>query len=132
MIPKDKKLYNNIKKEIYELNPKHSLFRSASIVRKYKQLGGEFVNPKIEGSIPKWFEAEWISVNDYHYSGKIVPCGSSDTQEKFNEYPLCRPLEIVKKLSANQMKKMIDEKNKLGSKHLITSKILKTDKFNVK
>ena len=32
----------------------------------------------------------------------------------------------------NSVKKMIDTKNKLGSKHLITEDILKTKKFNVK
>jgi hypothetical protein len=132
MIPKDKKLYDSIKKRIYKINPKHSLFRSAYIIKKYKEEGGEFVSPKIEGSIPRWFKAEWVSINDYYHNREIVPCGSSNTKEKFNEYPLCRPLEIVKKLTDSQMKKMIDAKNKLGSKHLITSKVLKTDKFNVK
>jgi len=131
-IPTNKMLYDAVKKDIYEKYPKHSLFRSALIVKKYKELGGEYKEKKKESKLDKWFNEKWISVNDYHYDKKIIPCGSSDTKAKFNQYPLCRPLEIVKKLSHNQMQKLMDEKNKLGKKHLITEKVLKTKKFNVK
>ena len=131
-IPTNKTLYDKVKKDIYEKYPKHSLFRSALIVKKYKELGGEYRDKKQESKIDKWFNQKWVSVNDYYHDNKIVPCGSSDTQKKFQNYPLCRPLEIVKKLSNTQMKKMIDEKNKLGKKHLITEKVLKTKNFNIK
>ena len=83
-------------------------------------------------NIKRWFEQNWISLNDYYHNKSIVPCGSSDTKDKFNEYPLCRPLAIAESLTKEQMKKMIDEKNKLGNKSLITEKLLKTKKFNIK
>ena len=35
-------------------------------------------------------------------------------------------------LNKPQLKKMIDNKNKLKEKYLITEKVLKTDKFNIK
>ncbi len=132
-IPKDIKLYNKIKKEIYRLYPKHSLFRSAMIVKIYKNMGGEYENKKqMSKGINEWFTENWISVNDYYHNNKIVPCGSSNTEEKYNSYPLCRPEKIVKQLTKPQMKKMIDEKNKLKEKHLVTEKILKTKKFNIR
>ena len=131
-IPTNKILYDAVKKDTYEKYPKHSLFRSALIVKKYKELGGTYKEKKQESKIDKWFNQKWISVNDYSHNKAIVPCGSSDTKAKFNQYPLCRPLEIVKKLSDAQIEKMIDEKNKLGKKHLITEKVLKTKKFNIK
>ena len=108
-IPTNKILYDTVKKDIYEKYPKHSLFRSALIVKKYKELGGEYRDKKQESKIDKWFNQKWVSVNDYYHDNKIVPCGSSDTQKKFQNYPLCRPLEIVKKLSDTQMKKMIEK-----------------------
>ena len=35
--PKDIKLYNKIKKEVYSNIPKHSAYRSGILVKKYKQ-----------------------------------------------------------------------------------------------
>ena len=130
--PTNQKLYDEVKKDIYEQYPKHSFFRSALIVKTYKSLGGKYEDKKQISNIDKWFNQKWISINDYYHNKTIVPCGSSDTKTKFNEYPLCRPLKIVEKLSDTQMKKMLTEKNKLNKKHLITEKILKTKKFNVK
>lgn len=83
-------------------------------------------------NINKWFNQKWISLNDYYHDNKIINCGNSDTQKKFNEYPLCRPLEIANKLNKSDIKKMIDEKNILKNKPLITEKILNTKKYNVK
>ena len=131
-IPLDKKLYDKIKKEIYEMYPKHSAYRSMMIVKKYKDAGGKYKDDNSERHTTKWLGQHWSSVNDYYHDDKIVNCGNSNTEEKFGEYPLCRPLNIIKKLSKPQMKVLIDEKNKLNKKHLITSNLLKTDKFNIK
>jgi hypothetical protein len=133
--PVDKELYEKIKKEIYEKNKKHSLFRSASIVKEYKRQGGKFENEGKEENkmnIPKWFKQSWVSVNDYYHDKNFIPCGSSNTQKKFNEYPLCRPKKLLLKLSDEQIKKLIEEKNKIKNKPLITKNILNTDKFNIK
>ena len=35
--PRDQKLYDKIKKEVYKNIPKHSAYRSGIIVQKYKQ-----------------------------------------------------------------------------------------------
>jgi hypothetical protein len=35
-------------------------------------------------------------------------------------------------MSKDEIKKLIEEKNKLGSKHLITNKVLNTKKYNIK
>ena len=44
--PLNMELYNKIKKDIYSKYPKHSLFRSASIVKEYKKQGGLFEDTK--------------------------------------------------------------------------------------
>lgn len=133
--PLNKDLYDKIKEEVYLKNPKHSLFRSSQIVKKYKKQGGEYDdndNNNNHMSINRWFNQKWISLNDYYHNNNIVPCGSSDTKTKYDEYPLCRPLKIVKSLKKTDMKKMINEKNKLKEKPLITRKVLKTNKYNIK
>ena len=132
-LPTDLNLYNKIKKEVYAKYPKHSLFRSALLVNEYKKQGGEYSgkesNEKM--NIKKWFGQEWISANDY-LRDKIEPCGSSDTKTKYNEYPLCRPKKILEEMPKPQIKKLIEEKNKLKSGHLKTEKILNTKKYNIK
>ena len=132
-IPKDKNLYDKIKSDIVQKYPKHSAYRSMMIVKEYKKQGGEFEdNKNNKMNTKKWLGQEWTSVNDVFHDGKIVPCGSSDTMKKYGDYPLCRPLSIIKRLNKNQMKKLIDKKNILGKDMLITKKVLKTKKFNIK
>jgi hypothetical protein len=130
--PTNIKLYNKIKEEVYKKNPKHSLFRSALIVKLYKNLNGKYEGESPKMNINKWFKQNWVSIPDYYYEGKIIPCGSSNTESKYGTYPLCRPLKIVKSLERPQLKKMIEEKNKLKEKPLKTKKVLGTDKFNIK
>ena len=130
-VPTNIELYNKIKKEVYEKYPKHSLFRSALIVKEYKKQGGKYKGKENDMNINKWFNQEWLSANDY-LRNKIVPCGSSNTKIKYNEYPLCRPKKILEKISKPDLKKLINEKNKLKSKQLKTETILKTKKYNIK
>lgn len=131
--PINEKLYNEVKEEIYKKYPKHSLFRSAMIVKEYKKRGGKYKsdNKNNKLDIKKWFKQKWISLNDY-LRGDIIKCGDSDTKKKFNEYPLCRPQKIAEMLTDEQIKKMIKKKNKLKEKQLKTEEVLGDNKFNVK
>jgi len=129
--PKDMKLYNRIKKEIYDKNPKHSLYRSAMVVKEYKRQGGEYIDSLDDKKgIPKWFNENWLSANDY-LRGKEVPCGANNA-EKYGEYPLCYAEERLKKFSKEELRELIDKKTELGKKHLptkeITGKGTKTEK----
>lgn len=110
-------------------------------MREYKKAGGtyqeETEKPKMNTDkiatkgIKKWFGQEWLSVNDF-LRNKEIQCGIANTQDDYNEYPLCRPKKILEKIPKPELKKMIAEKNKLKSEHLITKRVLKTDKYNVK
>jgi len=132
-IPKNKKLYESIKKRLFSKYPKHSAYRSMMLVKEYKKAGGIYSNSKSNKmNTKKWLGQKWTSVNDYYHNNEIVNCGSSDTEHKYNEYPLCRPQSIVKKLSKPQMKKLIDEKNILKKKPLKSSKILNSEEYNIK
>ncbi|HEY9705367.1 MAG TPA: DUF5872 domain-containing protein [Allocoleopsis sp.] len=130
--PKDKDLYNEIKEQIYKEQPKHSLYRSARIQKEYQERGGTYEDePLPEMNIKKWFNQNWISLNDY-LRDKTVPCGSTDTEKLYNEYPLCRAEAIAEKLTKPQIKLMIKEKNKLKNKPLKTETIIKSKRLNIK
>jgi hypothetical protein len=130
--PLNEELYNKIKNEVYKRNPKHSLYRSALIQKIYQSEGGKYLNNKLpKMNIKKWFKQDWISLNDY-LRGEKISCGNSNTQEKYNEYPLCRPFEIAKKLSKNEIKEMIKEKNILKNKPLKTEKVINRKDINIK
>jgi hypothetical protein len=126
--PKNMKLYNKIKDEIYKEQPKHSLYRSARIIKEYKKESGEFdEQSKPKMNIKKWFKQRWVSLPDY-LNGNLVECGNS----KLPLYPLCRPLEIAKRLKPEEIKDMIAKKQLLKEKPLKTSSIIKSDRLNIK
>ena len=120
--PTNSTLYEKIKKEVYAEIPKHSAYRSMILVKRYKEAGGKYKEDGGERSTTKWLGERWSSVNDYYHDNKIVKCGNSNTKEKYGEYPLCKPLSVLKSLSKPEMKEMLTEKNKLKHKSLITKK----------
>jgi len=68
-IPKDKILYNKVKKLADETYKKSSAYKSAFIVKTYLSKGGEYVNDN-KKEIPKlkiWFAEKWVDVGDKKY-----------------------------------------------------------------
>ena len=65
--PKDQALYDRIKAQVYREMPKHSAYRSATLVRRYKAAGGEYEGPKPTATGPKasgigrWMNEEWTN-----------------------------------------------------------------------
>ena len=57
--PTNKKLYEEVKKEIYAKYPKHSAYRSGLLVQEYKKRGGTYSGDKSKGSLKEWFDASW-------------------------------------------------------------------------
>lgn len=58
--PKNKKLYEKVKKEIYKKIPKHSAYRSGLIVKEYKKRGGTYIGDKpINKGLDRWFKEDW-------------------------------------------------------------------------
>ena len=67
--PKDKKLYEKIKKQIYKKIPKHSAYRSGLVVQKYKKTfknkygnknpyNGKYTQKK---GLKRWFDEKWVN-----------------------------------------------------------------------
>lgn len=117
--PLNKPLYNKIKDEVYKEYPKHSFYRSALIVRRYKEQGGEYdtKTPPEDSGIRKWLREKWIDIPSY-IDDKVKQCGSVDTEKLYGVYPLCMPLIRAKKFSKDELKKLVKEKDELKQKHI--------------
>ena len=77
--PKDKKLYDIVKKEIDIIYNKPPAFKSGAIVKKYKALGGEFIEDGKPKNHKKRFDEEWKNIADD------------------NQYPVMRPTKRINK-----------------------------------
>ena len=59
---KNKKLYEEVKKEIYKTYPKHSAYRSALLVKTYKERGGQYEGRKNKDEgLSRWLRETWRS-----------------------------------------------------------------------
>ena len=119
-IPKDKDLYEKIKKMVYKIYDKPSAYRSGFLVKKYKEeffkKYGENVEPYEDTSkdkpLKRWFEEKWEDVNPLK-------------NEK--SYPVYRPTKRINKktpLTVNEV-----DKKDLLKKSILKQKI--KDKQNL-
>lgn len=68
-IPKDKKLYDNVKKRIYKKMPKHSAYRSGLLVKEYKEaykkkykLSNAYEGvKKKDADLSVWYKERWVN-----------------------------------------------------------------------
>jgi len=84
-IPKDLKLYEDVKKYIDTIYTKPSAYKSGAIVKEYKKRGGTYMDDNKPKNLKRWFQENWISVNEMVGGDK-------------NDYPTYRP---TKKISSN-------------------------------
>jgi len=112
-IPKDKVLYEKIKKNADKIYDKSSAYKSGYITRMYKINGGEYIDDKKPKNLERWFKEDWININ---------PLVSNKTG-----YPTYRPTIKVNKntpltvneIDKNNLIKQIKLKQKIkGSKNL--------------
>lgn len=85
------KLYEKARTIVYSQYPKHSAYRSGQLVKKYKELGGQYGGEKPKGNLTAWFKEEWKDIG-----GK--------------EYPVFRPTKRVNKNTPLTVEE-IDPKN---------------------
>ena len=110
--PANPKLYERAKKIVYDQYTKPSAYRSGALVKKYKELGGTYVNNKVGGAdnkaekpLKRWFEEKWEDVNP--------------TKTK-TSYPVYRPTvrvsEKTPKTKSEIGKKKLKEQSELKQK----------------
>lgn len=122
--PKDKKLYNKVVREAKQkflVWP--SAYASGWVVRRYKQLGGQYQNKdKQPTTLDRWYKQQWI---DVCHLPKIVPCGRN--KASMTDYPYCRPLKRITKdtpktatqLSKKEIEKRCSRKKKDPTKRIL-------------
>ena len=58
--PANKKLYEQVKRDIYKKYPKHSAYRSGLLVQAYKEAGGTYKGKENKSSgLNLWFKSKW-------------------------------------------------------------------------
>lgn len=113
--PRDKDLYEKIKKEIYLKYPKNSAYRSGILVKNYKEAyqkkhksNDYYIGNKNKDGLIRWFNEEWKNQRGeigYKYKTDIYrPTKriTKDTPTTFNE------------LSQKRIKEAMKEKGKKG------------------
>ena len=90
--PADKKLYEKVKKEIYEKHPQHSAYRSGLLVKTYKERGGTYIGKESDNKgLNKWFKEKWTNQRGevgYKYKSDVYRPTvkvNSDTPTTFKE-----------------------------------------------
>ena len=107
--PKNKKLYEKVKDEIYKEYPKHSAYRSGLLVKEYKKRGGEYIGKENKSSgLNRWFKEKWRSQD-----GKIGYKSKSDIYRPTVRVNKDTPTTFSE-LSAKQIKNAQKEKKKTG------------------
>jgi hypothetical protein len=102
--PKDKKLYGKVKKMADELYAKPSAYKSGYIVKKYKELGGEYIDDNQPKELQRWFSERWEDV------GK-------------KDYPVFRPtVKIDKKKTPLLVSEISNLKEQIKLKQIIKGK----------
>ena len=106
--PKDKVLYEKVKKIADEIYKKSSAYKSGYIVQEYKRRGGEYIDDKKPKELKRWFNEKWIDVGQQSYPVY------RPTVRVNKQTPL-----TVKEINTNQLKEQIKLKQKIkGNKNL--------------
>lgn len=110
--PKDKILYEKVKKMADKIYEKSSAYKSGYIVKKYKEMGGDYIDDNQPKELKAWFKAQWMDINP---------------NKTKTSYPVYRPTVrvnkqtplTVKEIDPKQLKEQIKLKQKIkGSKNL--------------
>ena len=115
-IPKDKKLYEKVKKSIYQKYPKHSAYRSGLLVKKYKEEYKKKHKSEnaYEGTkqtkkgLSRWFKEDWKNQR-----GEVGYKKKGDVYRPTKRITKDTP-KTFKELSKKQIKKAQVKKKKKG------------------
>jgi len=96
--PLDKELYEKLKKEIWAQYKLPSAYRSAQLVRKYKEAGGTYSGEKNKNEgITKWLREKWMNQRGevgYKYNSDIYRPTVRITKDTPTTFAELTPAEI--------------------------------------
>jgi len=102
--PLNPELYNKSKEIADKTYKKSSAYKSGFIVKKYKELGGTYLDDNKPKNLKRWYEEQWISVG-----------GKYPTYRPTKRISKATPL-IVNEISSKNLKKQIALKQKIKGK----------------
>ena len=107
--PANKRLYKQVKEEIYRKHPVHSAYRSGLLVKTYKQRGGKYIGSTSQTSgLRRWFREKWTNQR-----GQTGYTKKSDVYRPTVRVSKDTPTTF-KELSPKQIKRARREKAKSG------------------
>jgi len=65
--PIDTELYQRARDEADRVYSKHSAYKSGFIVKRYKELGGRYIDDNKPKALDRWFRENWIDIGDKDY-----------------------------------------------------------------
>jgi hypothetical protein len=65
--PTNQKLYEQVKRYADSIYEKPSAYKSGFIVKKYKELGGEYLDDNKPKNLKRWYEENWEDVGHSNY-----------------------------------------------------------------
>jgi hypothetical protein len=102
MIPKDKELYEEVKKYADKIYSHPSAYKSGFIIKEYKRRNGEFINDNSKKPLKRWFRERW---RDYGHKDYPV---YRPTIRISSETPL-----TVDEIDKKNLEEQIKEKQKI-------------------
>jgi len=66
-IPANKNLYDHVKKYANSIYSKPSAYKSGFIVKKYKELGGTYIDDKKPKNLKRWYAEKWVDIGNMDY-----------------------------------------------------------------
>ena len=107
--PVNKKLYEEVKAEIYKKYPNHSAYRSGLLVKEYKRRGGTYEGKETQTEgLNRWFREEWKNQRGevgYKHKGDVYRPTVRITKETPTTF---------QELTSKQIEKAQNEKLKTG------------------
>ena len=99
-VPANKKLYEEVKAEIYAKYPKHSAYRSGLLVQEYKRRGGTYEGKKNDKEgLARWYKEHWANERGevgYKYKSDIYRPTIKVTKDTPTTFKELTPQEIEK------------------------------------
>lgn len=96
-VPTDEALYEKAKSIVYPRYDKPSAYRSGALMKKYKELGGEFKDePDGERELARWYKENWADVGNKSYPVfRPTKRVNEDTPKTVQEIPPERLKELI-------------------------------------
>jgi len=105
-IPTNPELYKKVKAYADTIYVKPSAYKSGFIVKKYKELGGEYIDDKKPKDLKRWFKEDWKDVGGLDYPvyrpTKKVSKKTPLTPDEINPTNLKKQILLKQELKGNK------------------------------